>query len=164
MASAPDVFVQELGAILAEERVFGYQLCKSDRLGKLGTELSDLNERLEIAIVDSFSERFQVKSGTIPGVGETRNRCVQQLLGSNVITDLGISLVEVNKFGFLLIITGIVFRVISFLGFTLFIRANYKPGIVSRVCEGKNGISGPSLMSNVALKADLAAASGCVRC
>lgn len=56
MTGASDVFVQEFGAILAEEYLVGYYSLDSDRLGELGTELGDLNERLEIVIVDSFFE------------------------------------------------------------------------------------------------------------
>jgi len=160
---ASDVLVQEFGAILAEERVFGCQLRKNDGLGELGAELGDLNERLEIAIVNSFFEWPQVNGGATFDAGETTNSRVQQLFGTNVVTDLRVSMIEVDKLWFLLFVRIVSRVIISFLGVASFVRVTFKLGIVSNFHERMGGTSGPSLMSNV-LKATVVVTSDFVLC
>ena len=165
LAGASDVFVQDFWAILTEERVFGRQPRKSDGLRELSAELGDLNEALEIIIANSFFKRFQGESRAILGLRKTRNCSLQELFGSNVITDLCVALVEVNKLWFLLLIFRSFFRlIVGPLGFAIsFVGVVYKSDVISKIYEGKNGTTGPNLMSNV-LKVGLVVTSGFVLC
>ena len=138
LAGTSDVFVEELDAILTEETLVGCQIHNSDGLGELGAELDDLNKRVEIVVVNSCFEWPEMESEAILGAGEMSDCTAQELFGSNVITDLRVSLVEVNKLGFLLTVIRILSRaVISPLGlfFFLFLGVTYELGIVSRVHE-----------------------------
>jgi len=141
LAGASDVFVQDFGAILAEEGVFGRQPRKRDGLGELSTELGDLNEALEIVITNSFFKWLQGESRAILGLGETGNCGLQELFGSNVITDLRLALIEVNELWFLLLIFRRFFIfIVCPLWFTIsLVGVVYKSGVISKVQEGKTG-------------------------